>query len=495
MSKFARGTFLMTIAHLFFMGSGYLVQVLLGRYFLPSVYGTFGVIVNLLSILSTLAVSGIYQSVAKFVAATPKASRAIFQFALKLEFVIALIFTMALFFLAEPMAIIFLKDPGFIFPLKVIAFILPFYIFRSVFFGLLLGLEQYLQLSLTNIFSGIVKIALVIVTIFLGHELIGVLLVYLVTAAVNLFLGIWFVYKQKLGRRLLSFDQRQFLGWSLLLTALAFITPLFQNMNLFLLKYLEVPPEKVGFFNAAITFGSLPSILSVGLVGALLPAVSSTYAQKKLESLKDQISDALRYSLLFLLPLVTILSITSKSVIPMVFSQKYSEASASFSILLFGSLFFALYNVLNSVLIAVGKGREILFCSGMFVLVNLMLNLALIPSYGINGAAVASSVSFFLAFLVFLLIISLEMGAFWLKSWLFKIPLASFTVGFFSYKILRLIPSGNLLGLLSFYALLVGIYFGLLLFLKEVSKKDIELIKSILSFEYVGKLTQDETTR
>ncbi len=480
MTKFAKGVFLLTIAHLFFMSSGYLIQVLLGRYFPPSIYGAFGIIIAFLNICSTLTVSGVNQAMTKLVAATPEASRAIIKFVIKFEFLVGVVSTTVIYLLVEPIAIFFFADTTLIFPLRIVVFILPFYIFRSVFGGFLLGMRQYLQTSLLSFLSGIIKLLVVGLAVFLGYQLIGVLMGYLTAALSGLCLGIWLTFMQKLKGKDSDFDKRQFLRWSLLLTALGFMVPFFQNMSIFLLKYLQISPEKVGFFNAAVTFSNLPYILSVGLAGAILPAASLAFSRKKLKSVSDQLTNALRYSFLFLLPLVTVLALTSKAVIPIVFSERYSQATFSFSILLFGFFFFALYNILNSVLIALGKGKEILFYSIMFILVNLLLNRVLIPLYGINGAAIASFISFFLASFVFIIIASLDLGAFWLKSWLVKIPFASFFVGALVYGVFSFIPSRNLLGLISLYIFSAAIYLGILIFLKEISKKDFEQIKDLL---------------
>lgn len=469
----------MTFAHLFFMGSGYLIRLLLGRYFAPAVYGSFGIIISLLNILSTLSVSGVYKSMAKFIASAPKTTKKILKFSLKLEFLIALIFTFLFFFLAEPVARIIFKDASLVLPLKIISLILPFYIFRSVFLGLLLGLKEYFELSLINIFSAVVKVVLAIGVVLLGYRLIGILFVYLITAIASLLLGIWFVLKKEFRGQDSDFNKRTFLNWSLLLTALAFVTPFFRDLSLYLLKYLEVVPDKIGFYNAAMTLGSLPAVLSVGLAGAILPAVSATYTQKKFDYVKDQINDVLRYSFLFLLPMVIVLSLSAEKIMALVFSEIYREASLAFGILIFGFFFFALYNILNSVLIAIGKGKEILIYSAFLILVYLLLSAGLIPRYDINGAALASLIIFFLSFLIFLIIVSQNVGRIWLKPWLFKIPFFSLLTGLIFYFLLDLLRPQNLFLLLFLYFLAGVVYFLFLLFFKEITRRDFKLIVNI----------------
>ena len=92
------------------------------------------------------------------------------------------------------------------------------------------------------------------------------------------------------------------------------------------------------------------------------------------------------------------------------FGSDFKESASVLKYLLFGVLFLSGFKLLNQDL--AGKGKPWVSMKAMLpgLLINIALNVYLIPKYGAIGAAFASSVSYGVAILLFLHFYSLTAG-------------------------------------------------------------------------------------
>jgi len=80
----------------------------------------------------------------------------------------------------------------------------------------------------------------------------------------------------------------------------------------------------------------------------------------------------------------------SQEIISLIYGAEFSESKEVLKILIWLTPIIFLTNFTGSCLIAVQKQRQLAFISAFNTLVNLALNLILIPYYGYVGAAIAS---------------------------------------------------------------------------------------------------------
>ncbi|MCK4653405.1 MAG: polysaccharide biosynthesis C-terminal domain-containing protein [Candidatus Cloacimonetes bacterium] len=98
---------------------------------------------------------------------------------------------------------------------------------------------------------------------------------------------------------------------------------------------------------------------------------------------------------LFVLFLVSILiGLFSFKLIPLIYSIKYVDSIIPFILLLPGVLFFTLSKIISSYFLGIDKIYINTISSVTSFIVNLIMNILLIPKYGIIGASIATSVSY-----------------------------------------------------------------------------------------------------
>ena len=80
--------------------------------------------------------------------------------------------------------------------------------------------------------------------------------------------------------------------------------------------------------------------------------------------------------------------------IPFLYGEKFRESVEALLILVPGIIAMTVYMILHSDLTGRGRAKITVYIFGMALILNIVLNLFLIPRYGINGAAFSSTISY-----------------------------------------------------------------------------------------------------
>jgi O-antigen/teichoic acid export membrane protein len=150
--------------------------------------------------------------------------------------------------------------------------------------------------------------------------------------------------------------------------------------------------EAVGQYSVAVRISTvwyfIPSILATSLFPAILNArkQSAELYKKRLQSYFD-LNAGLAY--LIVIPL----SIAAPWVILLLFGEVYKPAGPILAIHAWSALFVFLGGAREQYLVAEKFFKFSMKCTAVGAIVNLVLNFFLIPSYGCNGAAVATFIS------------------------------------------------------------------------------------------------------
>ena len=123
-----KGTMYLGIAQLLFLISGYAIHIGLGRLLGPELYGTYPVIVYLITIVNLILTTGVPQTVSKFVSETPELSKSILKSSGKFQFVLSLTIFVSYFLLADKISLI-LKDSSLTPLIQVSSIMIPLYAF------------------------------------------------------------------------------------------------------------------------------------------------------------------------------------------------------------------------------------------------------------------------------------------------------------------------------------------------------------------------------
>jgi O-antigen/teichoic acid export membrane protein len=126
------------------------------------------------------------------------------------------------------------------------------------------------------------------------------------------------------------------------------------------------------------------------------------------KSFSIKVAQLLRVSIIIEGLCSIILIFTAKYIILFLYGEEYFDSIKVLQILLPGVLILTIFKVLNMDL--AGKGKPWVSMKAMLpaLIINIIMNYLFIPKYGANGAALASTISYSLAAIVFLVLYSKE---------------------------------------------------------------------------------------
>ena len=110
-----------------------------------------------------------------------------------------------------------------------------------------------------------------------------------------------------------------------------------------------------------------------------------------------------KYTILTLLPTCILIVSFPKQVLSILFHAApftYSVAGDAMTILIVGMIFFSIYVVSSSVFQGLGKSNPPMIFLIIGSLINLVLTIFLVPKYGLNGAAISTTISSFIIMLI-----------------------------------------------------------------------------------------------
>lgn len=232
--------------------------------------------------------------------------------------------------------------------------------------------------------------------------------------------------------------------------------------------------EAVGLYNAAykliLVLLFIPSVLNI----AIFPAMSQFYVSSK-ESLKIAYEKYFKYMAILGIPLGVGTTLLANKIILLIYGTEYTNAVIALQILVWSAVIIFMSGAFARLLEASDKQVVITKITAICAIVNIILNLILIPHYGYIGASVVTVLTEFLAFLLGLKIVSALNYSYIPVNLKFITKIVTATI---IMSISIILFSKLDLMLLVFIASII--YFIVLVSVKGFDKEDIDLIHNII---------------
>jgi O-antigen/teichoic acid export membrane protein len=156
--------------------------------------------------------------------------------------------------------------------------------------------------------------------------------------------------------------------------------------------------SELGLYGVGARFASVITLVLFGFMSALTPLVFENYAKN---STPHELGRALRFFLSAILPVVILMGIYSRELLWLFAAGEYYDAAPVIPILAISMLFANAYIFAPGLFLA----RKTRFVAGINIAtasLNAILNLALIPRFGIVGSALATTTAAVCAFGMYL---------------------------------------------------------------------------------------------
>jgi O-antigen/teichoic acid export membrane protein len=168
----------------------------------------------------------------------------------------------------------------------------------------------------------------------------------------------------------------------------------------------------LGYYSVATAMAETLTYGAVGFALVLFPQVSSVDKKEA-----DRITPVVCRNAVFLtLAGAVIMFVASRELILLIFGPAMTPALVPLWLLLPGIVFMAAAKVISSYLSGIGKPIYTTYIAAGAVIVTVVLDLALIPPYGISGAAIASTITYTGTAIASVWLLKVESGAGWLEA-------------------------------------------------------------------------------
>jgi O-antigen/teichoic acid export membrane protein len=188
---------------------------------------------------------------------------------------------------------------------------------------------------------------------------------------------------------------KRYLKESLIMAASVVVIKLYYTFDTFMLGIMD-RPETVGWYQA----GYKVVLLFIGLAGMVQMAFGPIFARTKSESLEVNVK--LFATMLYLIAILStsFLVFLNHKIIYLLFGIAYSESSSCLALLAYSMFFVFIGTIFMAPLLFIGRHKQYLKIVCIGAIINIILNLVLIPIYSYNGAAFATIISNFAMVLV-----------------------------------------------------------------------------------------------
>jgi len=401
----------------------FFLLVLVSRFYGPNCYGNFvtGLLVCQLS--QSISALGLNKGGMRFISIGHERSDYnlildIFETAAYLPFLVGVLIAVALYFLSSFFAITCFRNSEMVIVLKLFSIAVPFYALLQVTAELSRGFKttKY-AVIIENILFPLLQLVILIVLYALGFNFLSAVyscicaaiicsLVMLLTVRnqIHMFLGSTHVSQLATERSLLPGNWRPLLAYSLPLTPFMLLFLSGSSMDIIMLNILT-NASRVGEYAAAARWITFFASIVASLNNIFGPLIAGKIGVNKMADVRILNAAATRW-MLFMTLTISIFLMLAREPMMLIFGEQFLLYGPTVLLILgLGSLFIALSGTGGLLFILGGHQYRELGMLCFFVLLNILLNLLLIPQYGIIGAALATIVSNMVTVLIRILVI------------------------------------------------------------------------------------------
>lgn len=244
-----------------------------------------------------------------------------------------------------------------------------------------------------DILNGSAKLALFLYLIFLKVTLFWFIIAGIVTVLPGILL-LWHLSKKSVRPRfeinLKIWKEILKESWPLALTAtFIMIYVRIDQLMLFQMKGAEA----VGHYAAAVRLTEVFGIIPAAFMASVFPLFSKYFVTSG-EKLEKAYRLSFKYLATAILPIAVGTCILSEPIVMAIYGNQFLNSISALRILIWSEIFVFLGAIHISILISVGLQRLDFIFTSSSAIANIILNLLLIPRYGIVGAATATVISY-----------------------------------------------------------------------------------------------------
>jgi O-antigen/teichoic acid export membrane protein len=371
-------------------------KVLIARFFDPSRYGQVILAISLLSMVTVVGSLGLRTGVVRYLPRHDnKADQlGIVTASIRLTGIASIVSAVILVLFSDVLATRIFNDPKMAPLLKIVAVGVPLAVLGQLSASIARGMKDARSKNLIeNISFPVSRVLFIGSAIILGFGTVGIAWAYVGGYVFMTLLGVAYVYIVFGVPNTPDPEYTNLLRFSLPL--------LFANGMSFINSSLDtiligafLASDQVGIYGAAYPLARLV-FLAPSMMGVIFtPVISDLQASDRIREIPKIYAIVARWIVIITLPGVILLVIEPEIFLRFIFGTSYVAGSTALVILTLGFFFHVGLGINGGTMKMLGQSDFYLFSTVVNALINIGLNIWLIPRIGITGAAVATAVSY-----------------------------------------------------------------------------------------------------
>jgi O-antigen/teichoic acid export membrane protein len=464
----------------------YLFRIILAKNLSVSDYGLVFAIISFFGLFSLFKNLGIPSALAKFIAEHRTTEnyteiKKLMVVAASILIPISLILTILIYFSADYLAVHYFHNASASTLVKIYSLTFLLSAIMSVASSTFRGYQRNLYFVLGEFIQTVTLLTVTYTLLYFSYGVFSPIIATVIALFIEIIIFFPILFKKVFPKYLSiktklssdTFKKILLFGLPVILTGLS--SKLFSYMDIVMLTFFKGLYD-VGLYSAALPTTKILWRFGAALVVMLLPLTSELWMKKEVKKIKDGLNYLYKYLYIISLPVIVIMLIFPNLILEYLFGKEYVVASLALQILAVGSLFTIGAKINFSMITGIGKPKFVaktMLIGGLF---NLVMNLILIPLIGYLGAAIATTLSFLLMFIMSLIgikkLITLKLDF----NLLSKITFSGIVFGVLIFILKGLV---NLQPLTEFAFVVIAsglIYLGLIFILNIVTVKEIKNI-------------------
>lgn len=459
------------------LSCGLTIHIFLARWLGPEIYGLYGLIMSILLWAEYTVIYGVPSTYRKVLSEDETMFPSVVR-SIKKIFVPYCLGTWAVFSLASPLVSQILNDNRLLLLLLIAGMDIPLYGIFAAYLGILNGQREFIRQSAAGMGYILSKTIFIIVIILLQFGILGALIANVLAS----FFGVLITLRFVKGLKCQNSERKPLDLWPRIVTfgipylSYMVVSLLLIHIDMWFVKALLHDNAMIGFYSASWNLARPVYFLIAGILLVVFPSMSRAASENNSQLLSKYIRQAMRLALVILFPVLIIIGSTCDELITLLFTSVYLPASSSLKILLVGMSLFSIFSLFLNVIAAYNKPFHSFIISVMLLPLVGTLDYYLINSYGIDGAAMATTIISAIGVVVSGVYLWRQVGVIMSFTTLWKVTLASGCL----YIISKCIACSGYYLIIE-YLLLSLIYLFLLWVLCEINRGDITIVKGAFS--------------
>jgi O-antigen/teichoic acid export membrane protein len=344
--------------------------------------------------------------------------------------------------------------------------------FSQMFYSLFQAHERMEYQSMGNILTNILIFAGIFYGISQGFDVIEFALIYFIASLIVLvysfIMSVW-----RFVPPVLKFDQdfsKFLMKQAIPLSIVIIFSTMYVKIDTVLLSLLQ-GDVAVGWYNAAYRLIELLQFVPSVYTLAIFPVLSNFHSSSK-KDFEAIYRKSFKYLIILGLPIAAITTVLADEIILVLFQSGFTESILALQILIWSVPFMFLSYTAAWIFISMNKQNLLLKLTFVGLILNVILNLILIPQFSYIGAAVVTVITD---------VFGITLGYYFLSKYICKIKIhriivkpavASVLVSLLIFKLNMGLVLSIIISIISYLALLV--------LFKAFSKEDYEIFQNML---------------